>query len=764
MRSIPVGAKRAACEGAWVSSVNNLNLNLPPPRKREVELGFGAEIQSERNGAGLDLDLRGFLGLMRRQARLILATVFGICTITTLALFQITPIFAATALIIVDPRQQSILDPGGQMAVAPSDLGSVESEVEILRSPSVFLTVVRELELFKDPEFGPSPGWFEKLASIVGLEPLTPTSDDVLKSTLEALQNTTSISRVGITYLIGVTVRSTDPEKAAKIANAIARGYVAEQVAAKVEMVVGIQQALLSRLNEGSATLRMAEAKLDEFIAKNVDIIADDASRRDLVDLRNQIATRVAENARLSSLLASSQSDLADRDWQDLVTQVNAESVRALYDKRLEIAEAIDKAGQDSDRAFDLRTSLAQLDTEIEAEARNAVDRVRETLDASQKTEGGLREQLRTRILNSQLPKEMLVKLYEIQQEATVSRTVYQDLLGRSKAFEAQKDVQVPDSRIVSQALPPSRPAFPKKALTLGIAGTVSLMLGLGFAFVRERYVGGFVGESQAEHVLGVPVIASLPRLSHSGAALGGSTVGGAATEIVDHPLSPYSEAVRRARLALEFGVHRAEGLPLPQTIMVTSALPAEGKSQTAISIAKSLALAGRKTLLIDCDLRRPSVHKALSVDLKSGLSDYLSGNGVVKSLSEILIKDSGTDLAVVLGLRGARSATDFLFESKRFSALLESAREIFDYVVIDTSPILPVVDPRILVRHVDAVLMVVKWASTSQRDVFAAVRDLERVNSRGVPIFAILNQADVGVAGYGSGYKYDVAYVDNEG
>jgi succinoglycan biosynthesis transport protein ExoP len=162
-------------------------------------------VDQPRDAGGTDV--RWFIGLVRRQAKLILATMFVICVTTALILFQLTPIYSGSALIIVDPRQQSILDPDAQMALTPSDQGRVESEVEILRAPTVFLKVISELQLYDDPEFGPSPGWTDRLMAMLGFPRSEAGPDDVIKQTLEALQKATTISRVGVTYLTEIAVK-----------------------------------------------------------------------------------------------------------------------------------------------------------------------------------------------------------------------------------------------------------------------------------------------------------------------------------------------------------------------------------------------------------------------------------------------------------------------------------------------------------------------------------------------------------------------------
>lgn len=722
---------------------------IAQPLRPELRVAPGADPAREARDPFV-MDLGWWLGLVRRQGRLIVATVFVVCAISALVLSQLTPQYSATALILVDPRQQAILDPGGQLAVAPGDQGRVESEVEMLRSPSVLLAVVRDKKLFEDPEFVPGPGWRQFFQAVVGLESPQSTSEQVLQQTLESLEARTTVMRMGITYLIAVTVRSTSAQKAADIANAMAEAYVNNQVNTKVAMVVDIRKALLDRLNEASGALRTSEAALNSYIAEHVDQIAESTNRPDLADLRDRIARKAAENQKLANLVSSAQSGLADNDWHNVVASIDSQQLKALYEQRSQIADAIGR-GSYAEGSVDLPARLRELDALLASSARGAITGIRNNLDTSRRSEDALRQQLRDQIIQSEMPQGDLVKLYEFQQQANVSRSIYEDLLSRSKTIEAQRDVQVPDSRIASRALPAPKPSFPNDSLVLSVAAALSLVFGVGFAFLRENYIGGLVSEAQTEQVLRIPVVSSLPMLR-----AGESTR--QAAEIVEHPFSPYSEAIRRIRVFLELGGGTHAGRRQIKTVLVTSAVPNEGKTQTAISLARSFAISGRRTLLIDCDLRHPSVHQALGVDLHGGISDYLTTPQPI-SLDEFILNDDQTGLVVMLGPRARSLGADMLLEHSRFSELLTQAREEFDFVVLDTSPVLPVVDARLLMQHADAAVVVAKWASTPQRDVMSAVNELNRANTRHTTLVAALNMSAVGPSGsYGSS-SYGASY-----
>lgn len=236
------------------------------------------------------------------------------------------------------------------------------------------------------------------------------------------------------------------------------------------------------------------------------------------------------------------------------------------------------------------------------------------------------------------MPPEMLTEIYGLQQSAEIARKQYQDLLSRLQEMDAQTDLQLPDSRIVSQAIPPSSPASPKVMQITLIAGVFSLALGFGLALLREHYVGGFVSDDQVRSVLRVQLAAITPKQATDdvGKSTNGSVVTSVADLMVTQPLSVFAESVRRLRLALDHAermkyLSRSEPIPVAgegqergTIIMTTSSVPGEGKSTMAVALARAYALTGKSTLLIDCDLRKPSVGRYLNLNPSYDFIDYL--------------------------------------------------------------------------------------------------------------------------------------------
>lgn len=705
------------------------------------------EDASSDSPADFKMDLRRFVGLVRRQLKLILAIIIAVCALTVLVILQLTPLYNSTALVMADPRQNNGIDPATQTTFSTGDMARVDTEVEIVRSPAVFLSAIGNLHLLTDPELSPSPGLVEWITKIVGFEAAPISSEDKLKIALRQLQASVKISRSGLTYLIEITAESKRPERAAELANAIADAYIRSQIDSKIELVGEVQRALQSRVEEAGTALRNAEGKLDTFVEDSLLSVAG-TSQGELAILKGKIAEKSAESQKLERLVGDATKGLENSDWQHLVDELNSESLRMLNAKRVSLAAALENTPER--QAINLRQQLASLDKQMSEQARSAIDGLQKDLAQAQASERDLRQNLQQRVLSSDLPKDLLVGLYQMQQEVDATRSVYQNLLNRSKTVNTQRELQLPDSRIISRALPPPIPSYPRKKLILAVAGLGSLLLALGVAFVRENYVGGLTDEEQLQSVMGIPALGSVPKLSD------GSSEDVEADEVVSHPLSPYSEGIRRVRLALDAAhtmVHAKAGLKAPQIILVTSALPGEGKSQTAVSISRSHALAGRRVLLIDCDLRRPTLHKVLGLKPGGGLASYLSSDDWDGSCE--VVDDSQTPLRVILGSPAWRFDTMRLLENSRMGELLRAAKQDFEIIVIDSSPLLPVVDARLLTQYASAVVLVVQSARTSQHAVRAALNDLRRYVQPGTLIGSVLNRVERDSAGYGYGGYY---------
>lgn len=702
------------------------------------------------------LDLRSIFDLLKRRIWIILAVAVVSVGIAGLALLALKPIYSSTALVLVDPSKKNLLDPDAQMTGSGSDSLRVDSEVELVKSETTLLAVADELDLATDPEFGLRLGIRDMLMAFFRIaEPRLPTGDEALSVVIGGLRDNVTVQRRGLTFLIAVTARSGRPEFAARIANAVARTYIAQQLQAKIASTLDSAAILKDRMADASATVAESEGAFDRFIDQNLDAIGQSTGRTDFAQIRNEIDAQTSLRAQTASLTERANRSLVERDWASLASTLQDEAVQNLERQRVALLATIERAPAGSTQAIDLRGELAELEAQLDTAATRVVSGLREELVASQGRVAELRSQLRQTILASNLPSDILTSIYELRQSAEVARAQYQTLLTRQRDLDTQAYLQVADSRIVSEATPPNTPSFPNPRLLLLLAGLAGLGLGLGLAFLIEHFVGGFTSEGQTESILKAPVVAAIPR--QRALKRNGAETQAIADALILAPLSVFSEAIRRVRVGIDQAVRKRrsqdDGEGGGIVIVVTSAAPNEGKTTVSLALTRAYALAGMSTLLIDCDLRKPSVHRQLGLQASEGLLEYLAGASGTSELKSILTVDTGSGAQIILGSRRSDVPTDQLVAGKTFARLVAAARKNFDIVILDTPPVGPVVDALYLAGMADAIAFVVKYSATPQQEVKAAMAALQGARAEDVPVLAILNQQTSNPAAYRGKY-----------
>ncbi|WMT86757.1 Wzz/FepE/Etk N-terminal domain-containing protein [Pelagibacterium sp. 26DY04] len=707
-----------------------------------------------------DIDIGGILNLLRRRFGLILVTLAACLGLAGLAILALTPTFTASALVLVDASRSTLLDPETQRTNAATDTARVDSEVEILRSDAVLLDVIAREGLLADPEFGVRLGLREQFMAFLRLGATDlPEGEAALRSVLDRFRDAVSVQRRGATYLISVDVRSQDPQKAAQLANAVAEAYIADQTLAKIEGVLAANEVLRARLDLSRENMVRTEEVFDGFISANIEQFAADPGSP-VSRLRDNLQGITGRRDALQSLSQSVGAAVAERDWPALMAQLESDAVAQLEEQRQTLAASLSEVAAESPVAIDLRQQLAAIESQLADRADAELMGLRTQVAELDQQAVGLRQQIRSDVLASELPVEALTRLYQYQQSADLARNQYQSLLAQSADLQVQAELQIADSRIVSPALPPSEASFPNTRLILALSGLAGLGFGVGLAVIYENFLGGFTSESQLHLVTRLPVVGEIPlqKLSFDTEA--------AADMVITAPLSHYAESVRRARAGLDQHLRRKR-FPLQsgaagnepeeergQVIMVSSSVPQEGKTTLALSLARAYAQSGKSTLLIDCDLRRPAIHKNLGIEPELGLFEYLAGRAGADTLASIVLRDQDTGLSVVVGSKRSDIPTDQLITGNAFTRLIAAAVKNFDVVILDTPPVLPVVDGLYLSQYADAVLFVVRWSATAQSEVRAAISRLEQAKTPDAPVVAVLNQQAGGQARYGKSYQ----------
>ncbi len=704
------------------------------------------------------IDLMSLIDTLRRQASLIGITMAAVLGIAVIYLLAVTPTYTATALVEVDPAPRGLLEQDTGSALNPSFANArVESEVELLRSDAVALRVVRDQNLVQDPEFGVDLGLIGKLKAVLGLGGAPAENpQQKLRDLIERFHKATTIRRKGQTFLISVAVTSRDPNRAAELANALSNAYIAHQVEAKIESSLAARDTLKRQAEALRQELVKAEQALDDFIARNIDRIQKETGRTDIAEL-NALLASIRENRLQNEMrLSTAENSLASRNWQALAQTLQDDVLNELSRQQQSIRARLGTLSQDAPERQDLQQQIAELDARLEQESRKTIEGLRSGLgDLSQK-EQETRRKLRETLLGGQLPPDLLTRLFEIQQDAANARSQYQTLLTRLRDIETQAGLQIAHSRLVSQALPPTRPSFPRKGLILGLAAAIGLVLGIFFAILREFFIGGFTSDEQLQEALGAASGTSTPLVVQL--AKGEISP---ADKIVNAPLSAYSEATRRLRAVIDQN-HDAIRAQSPQSdptpvILVTSSLPNEGKTTTALALARAYSQAGKSVVLLDADLRKPRLHLFVGEEPSSGFLEYLfDEQGEKVTMKHFLSKDPLTGATLALGRTRSAIPTDQLVLSERFVSVINAARDTFDVVILDSPPMLPVIDATYLARYADIVVVLARWASTGQQELRSTTRMLRDAIRPGARIISVLShKEEKQPRGYAAHYGY---------
>ncbi len=697
-----------------------------------------------------NFDLRDFLSLINRQKQFIGFTLVIGVGVVFVFLTTMTPLYRAEALIRVAPVEQNILTPEQQIQPTTATLSArVESEVEILRSAEMALAVVNAGQLVLDPEFGPRLSTYAKLRQALGLPFQIPSNGDrLLQETVSRVLEARDVRRRGLTYVIALAVTAKDPQRAADLANLYAKTYVSEQVAAKIDASILARDILSKHAATVQTELAVSEERIDQYLLNSVGSFTTQTDSQNTLRMLKDRLTTIQNSRQGLDLKADlAEAALVNRDWKTLSQTLADQSLEALALEQERLAQALANVPQNVSNTTDLRSALQEIDQELEDRAMlqmNALEKRVERLDRDIAHE---RQQMRMAYTQADLTPEVLAEVFALQKNAELARVQYQTALARLSDLEAQAAVQVADSYIVSAALPPHMPHFPKPTFVLSIAFVLSLVVGVGAASLNEYFIGGVTSERELASIIHSPVAASIPQCHVQPGQTSNSDI------VVSAPFSEYSEAFRLLRISVDRAVYSkslARGSLAP-VILVTSAVSGEGKSTTALSLARTFSLADRETVLIDADLRKPTLPRLLGQTPALDFVECLTTDRAPMPTTppSFIYQDPLTSLSVVHGTKRSMVPPDMFLSSESFASFLHKARTDFELVILDTPPILPVVDTRSLLHHADVVILVTHLGTTAQAEILKAVSEIRTSILAHTDIINVLNRSSLSTRVY---------------
>ena len=566
-----------------------------------------------------------------------------------------------------------------------------------------------------------------------------------------------------MTYVIEVEFQSTDPDRAAEIANAVADTFIRDQMDAKYQTIGKATAWLQDRLNELRAQASAAEHAVVEYKTKHniVDTGGHLINEQQLSELNTALvkarADTVEAKARLdqvSQIISSEDLDPSAVQVATVADALKSEIISKLRQQYLELAQRevllTNRIGHDHLAVVNIRNQMREIRRSIFDEFKRIAQSYKSEYDIAKARENSLQASLASTVTGSQTANNAQVELRQLESAAQSYRALYNNFQQRYTDYVQQQSFPISEAQ-VTRALPPSASSSPKSFRILAMATVGGLALGIGLALLREIMDRVFRTSSQVEARLRTECVAMLPiikpspedashvRKNDAGANLTAARIiapnAHVLRQVVDSPLSQFAESIRAVKVTADL----SGGSKSNKVIGITSALPEEGKSTVSASLAQLCAHSGARVILVDCDLRKRSLSHDLAPNATKGIIDVLTE---AANLNDVIWSDPSTKLSFLPAVVKSRlTHTSEVLASAAMKRLFDRLREKYDYVIVDLSPLAPVADVRAATHLVDSYLFVIEWGKTKIDVVERALNTARGVydNLLGV----ILNKVD---------------------
>jgi polysaccharide biosynthesis transport protein len=700
--------------------------------------------------------LYDYLLILRKHQWLIFSFMLAVVTIVSIATFRMQPVYVATTRIELGRENANILPfQGTDSYDYMLDLENyIETQSKILTSETLALQTIRTGVLSGQTQFANVDSSSEALATGSLANQKRPPE-------LGAFLGSLSVKRVPNSRLMDISFEATSPELAAQIVNAHIRNFIDQNRRSHYDATTAATTWLTDQLDELKIKVKNSEDARLDYERKNQIWEVDDKQNmttQRLSEISRQLIEAQGERMKKQSLF-----EFAKQGDADLVPQIrDSAGVQELLHRRGEVnaqyTESINQYGPNFPKVQRLQSQLKEIDQNLEREKRAVVARLGSEYRESQQREALMVHTLDQQKAEANLMSERMVQYNILKRDAEAEKALYDGLLTKLKEAGISAALQSSNIRVVDPAMIPSFPSRPAKARNVALAFLVGLVGGIGLAILREYMDNTVKTPDDVETLARLPSLAVVPAFDDNNGdgrrrkTLGEAIGNGHARHVelvAQHlPKSQMSEAFRALRTALLLS---QAGRP-PQVILVTSALPREGKTTAAANLAVTLAQLGDRTLLIDADLRKPGVGRLLNMNggKYAGLSSYLAG---VSSLELVTVQHPAIpNLSAIPTGPLPPNPADLLSSHKLADALAE-LRTKFKFIVIDTPPVMAATDAVILSVQADGVLLVVRSGETP-KEAFTRTRDL-LVSVKCRLLGVVLNAVNSSAPDYYYSYRY---------
>ena len=721
----------------------------------------GVDVYSPSARFHIDLSPRephlyDYLLILRKHQWLILSFLLLVVTIVSIATFRTRPVYVATAKIEIDRENPNVLPFQGADSydLMMEDENYIETQAKILTSETLALQTVRNSGVATNPDFASENGPSEAIATGSLANQKRPPE-------ISAFLGSLGVKRIPNSNLMEVSFESTDPQLAARMVNAHLENYIEQNYRSKYEATTQASRWLAGQLDELKVKVERSENARIEYERQNQIWTVDDKqtmTTQRLGDLNKELTDAQSDRIKKQALYEFAKSGELEAVPQLRENTVLQDLQKRRSDLSVQYTEAVNQYGPSFPKVLRIQAEIKDVDEQINRQSKSVVVELESDYRAALQL-----EELRTKALDQQkadtnLMSEKMVQYNILRREAEANKALYEGLLTKLKEAGISAGLRSSNIHVVDPAMIPSYPSRPAKARNIALAFLVGLIGGIGLALLREYLDNTVKTPDDVETLARLPSLAVVPAFGdgatasrRSGLLRGASTNGNEKRiELVAQhlPKSQVSEAFRALRTALLLSQPDRP----PQVILVTSALPREGKTTAAANLAVTLAQLGDKTVIVDADLRKPGITRLLNLGTGkyAGLSSYLAG---VSTLDLVTVPHPAIPNLAAIPTGPLPPNPADLLSSHRLTEAIAELRTKYKFIVIDSPPIMAATDAVILSVQVDGVLLVVRSGETP-KEAFTRTRDL-LTSVKSHLLGVVLNAVDASAPDYYYSYRY---------
>ncbi len=694
--------------------------------------------------------LRAYWRILRNRLWDIVTVTVAVVALVAIISFKMKPVYRATSSLEVDSETPAIQSLKDLYRSAPTDDSFLETQLDVLRSNLLAWSTIQQLGLGNLSEFNPS------VKHAGGESPNNWRSER--SELLRMFKKHLHVDLLHGTRIVKVSFESTDPTLAARVVRTLVAGYTKYNFRKTYDATRQASAWMERQLDELKARVEQSQQALVTYERQNALAGVNDnqnIAEQNLAELTRELILAQSELAQKQALF-----ELAKTKGFPAGLVTKSELLRRLEEQRaalsLEYLEALERYGPNFPKVVRLRGQSHEMEALIKEARERAVGEIRDEYNAAARRENLLSAQVAEQKTEVGQVNELLIRYNLLKGEFETNQHLYENLLQHLKETTVAAGMRATNIHVVDAAFRPTSPVRPKKLFNIAIALIVGVILGTTVAFTREALDNAIAGVADVERLTAAPTLAVIPsveparfvaklkRISDNHKEC--SSEAALALAVACDPASPFSESYRSLRTSIRLSLAPRP----PQVILVTSTQSSEGKTCTSLNLALTLAQCGSRTLILDADLRRPTVGRMLGVSASPGLSSVLTGS---HSLDEALQRADGLSGLSVLSSGPRPPNPAELLASSAMIKLLAESRQRFDQVILDSPPLMPVTDATILSSLVDGVVVVIE-SSVTERD--ALVRAFRMLETAGAKVLGtVVNKVDFKRDGcYGSSYR----------